>query len=304
MGGKGGGCRRKKSDEFTNVSDLSQQVRRQLLDMEQTRLLFVDPGKDNVVQITDGVRIGSRRTRCIGYTGVQRRRECGFKRSATERRSMLEKQPDAAGFATYREVQDQLKLNNRRSCTLSVYEAYLRARVQAAPSLSHLYSRIGYRRARYRRFLQTTASVDQFWDRVAKRFHLDVEGGLGRKVVFCWGNWGRNPNLKYSAPSSGIGFRRTCPWPSLTVDERMTSCTCHGCGANGMQNFMTRIRQKPHGGLKTEVVHGLLRCPNEQCCSRWWQRDVNGALNIRQNALHIMEHGVRHPQFVRHADVD
>jgi hypothetical protein len=60
---------------------------------------------------------------------------------------------------------------------------------------------------------------------------VDNSMGLKNKIVVGWGNWGRSPNLKGSAPTHGIGFRRRAQkrFQTVTVDEHFTSHDCPCC---------------------------------------------------------------------------
>ena len=103
---------------------------------------------------------------------------------------------------------------------------------------------------------------------------VDNSMGLKNKIVVGWGNWGRSPNLKGSAPTPGIGFRRRAQtrFQTVTVDEHFTSQDCPCCGERKLEN--------PKIGKEQVSKHHLLHCRNEACQCRWWNRNVVGSLNI------------------------
>lgn len=112
------------------------------------------------------------------------------------------------------------------------------------------------------------------------------------KIHILYGDWGRNPNLKRSAPTPGIGFRRKVHrrFRTTTVGEAYTSKTCPCCRTQTMEN--ERIEEtflSKFYGPKLKVVsekHHLLRCTNvDSCLSRWWHRDACGSYNILYNGI-------------------
>ena len=171
-----------------------------------------------------------------------------------------------------------------------------------AARLGALYGRVGFRRRRYRAFWGRRSSEDKFLSRLEKAF------GRGRYMLY--GNWGRNPNLRNQPPSPGIGLRHRVHsrFGTLTVHEAMTSSVCPCCESRGLEHPRSRWRkrvraveegQEEHGGEEYErvEVHHLLRCPNEQCAHRWWNRDQLGALNIMKTGLHCLDTGSWAPSF-------
>ena len=99
------------------------------------------------------------------------------------------------------------------------------------------------------------------------------------KIAIGWGDWGLNPNLNHSAPTPGIGLRRRDAkhfWLTFTVPERNTSKTCPCCRTVGLMN--------PKVGKQSIEKHHLLRCPNEACQCRWWDRNIAGYFNILYRA--------------------
>lgn len=107
-------------------------------------------------------------------------------------------------------------------------------------------------------------------------------------IIFC-GDWGRNPNLKHSAPTPGIGLRRHLAqlFHTITTPEHWTSKTCPCCRTRTMEKpdpFEGFIGPKRKHSQSEK--HHLLRCTNvDTCPSRWWHRDSVGAFNILYNGV-------------------
>ena len=94
-----------------------------------------------------------------------------------------------------------------------------------------------------------------------------------------WGNWGKQTNLKGSAPSPGVGFKRRARQHFLigTTPEPFTSQTCPCC--------QTRTLKNPEVGKNHVEKHHLLRCTNDNCQCRYWNRNVVGSFNILRNVF-------------------
>ena len=98
------------------------------------------------------------------------------------------------------------------------------------------------------------------------------------QLEIAYGNWGMHPNaLKGCASTPGIGLRRRCQrfFQTFTVPEDGTSKTCPCCKEKTLTN----------PSIKGITRHHLLRCTNEACRSRWWNRNVAGSLNILDRAI-------------------
>jgi hypothetical protein len=109
--------------------------------------------------------------------------------------------------------------------------------------------------------------------------HKNIENKNIKKtnLYIGWGNWGRCPNLKGNAPTPGIGHkRRACShFTVATTPEQNTSNTCPCC--------QTKTLENPEVGKDHIEKHHLLRCTNEKCLCRWWNRNPVGSFNILRN---------------------
>ena len=274
-----------------------------------------DPGKGALLVVTDGKR------NTVRYTARLRRMESGQLRAAQELDSVLKKRPRhkaAAELAggpleglTFHQLQQRLGEvddgddgstdedtdvvvatggRDARSSLLASYSSYLVARQHVGPPLRNLYTSLGFRRRRFRAFAGRQSSLLLFVNRMVEAF--------GPDFILIYGDWGRQPNMRNQAPTPGIGLRRDIERAgirTLTASERNTSSVCPCCSLRDLEHPRRRYDPKRH---RMEPIHHLLRCPNEQhCTSRWWNRDVLGALNILKMGVHAMETGAWHPDF-------
>ena len=108
-------------------------------------------------------------------------------------------------------------------------------------------------------------------------------------------SWGR------ASPSPDERFLKTkYPHNMKITPEHRTSCLCFKCelpvkncyhGLVKRKNGqLARVNRDPMGAPIAKKIHGLLQCTKSllQCHIRW-NRDVNGALNIRKIYIEICE---------------
>ena len=109
----------------------------------------------------------------------------------------------------------------------------------------------------------------------------DNSAKASNKLIIGWGNWGRNPNaLKGCCPTPGIGIRRRMEsfFETVTICEHMTSQTCPCCKT---VSSLKKVKREETG----YEIHHLLRCTNEACQSRLWNRNVVGSFNILERFI-------------------
>ena len=283
--------------EFPSVLGLPEDVRQALLD-ERTMLLCADPGKGNLLAVTRVVADHDGRTKkypVVNYSSKQRRMESGQVRNTAERRKLLAKTSAHHG-KTFEQLQVGLGDDDasHKSSRNADFVAYLKKRFSAASAqLEALYSATIFRRQAFRVFCGRKSADDKFIDRILKAFKWSEDV----RLAMLYGNWGRNPNLKHSPPTPGISLRRRVDKiiPSYTTPENYTSSVCFDCGHLGLSEWCKPISDA-NGEETSRDVHQLLRCQNA-CCSRWWSRDVLGALNIGKQGLHCIQHGCCAPCF-------
>jgi hypothetical protein len=112
------------------------------------------------------------------------------------------------------------------------------------------------------------------------------------RVVIFYGDWGKNPNLRGNAPTPGIGHRRRMAKhpriSTITTPEHNTSKTCPCCRTLTLTN--PNLFALPHSmNRRVPEKHHLLRCSNETCQCRWWNRNTVGAFNIHYKALDAID---------------
>src|ERR1044071_3135962 len=207
---------------------------------------------------------------------------------------LLYKGKDGTTYKSRVEALSGNKDSSRKSCCLGPYTRYLVLRLEMSVHLRPFYQRTGHRRRQYRALLGRKSSEDRLCHNIAETF--------GDDVVIFWGNWGRTPNLKHQPPTPGIGLRRQVhKWfQTYTYDERMSSSLCFTCESPVSHPLTRSYRRVNRSGVRVKVtvsVHHLLRCENEKCTSRWWERDNLGSLNGMKITDYALRHGKPHPAF-------
>jgi hypothetical protein len=169
-------------------------------------------------------------------------------------------------------------------------EAHVRAYLIVLPQLLESRFTKGYRSMRFFRYQGKQRAIEKVCDLIAPP---------DRIVIVGFGNWSNN----------GSGIRRSCSGPIReirqrlsrrhnvhfkNIDEKYTSCTCHGCFARlaNMRADTVRVRVNKDGEvIRKEVqnnkVHKVLHCrtsvgsePVLARCGATWNRDVNASKNI------------------------
>ncbi len=109
-----------------------------------------------------------------------------------------------------------------------------------------------------------------------------------KEIIIAYGDWSIGKQLRGFMPTKGIGLKRTLSkyFRIINIDEYNTSKMCHYCGKE-TEKFMKRKNPKPYKDNEI-IVHGLLRCKNV-ICNKYFERDFNGAFNIRKICISYLK---------------
>lgn len=267
-----------------------------LKDKNTYRLLADDPGKRDIAFITDGIRT-LRYTKGMRdqATYKQLRETESLKlRGKSKLKKLSEKEENPSVLVYETEV---LSKTCKKTCFYNAFVEYWKCR-SVLRDRQTVYNKAYFRQMKFLVYCKTKSSETKFFNEIKKTFLpatqkktnywmnqepiAKCESVVQERVrvacetcVIGWGNWGRNPNLKGNAPTPGIGFRRRAAkhFETITVPEEYTSQTCPCC----------QKRQFEHPVVGKEYAtekHHLLRCTNDACKCRWWNRNVVGSYNI------------------------
>ena len=274
-----------------SVDELEEFEEMKPITLEGHKVLGCDPGKKDILTITDGQRT-------ITYTKGQRNQDVLKK---TREQLLIARKKKIVGLESYETT--VMNQHCKRSCCFDSFKGYCIARKAKERELAAFYNQPVFRQFKYLNYCKTKSSELRFIDRVTKTFccnincqkkshcmnqtlkdNLNTPVQERKDIVIAWGNWGARPNaLKGCCPTPGIGIRRrfSSYFKTVTINEYLTSQRCPCCHG-------TKCLKK-HRDTNNIERHHLLRCTNDQCQSRWWNRNVVGSFNILYKALHPME---------------
>lgn len=241
------------------------------------KLLACDPGKRDILSITDG-----HTTLC--YTKGQRDQDT----YRDVRTNETIKRRRTSGLESY-ETQ-VMNRYTKRSCLFDVFGRYASNRKRKEREFQDLYGRPMFREFKFTTYCRQKSSESRFAQKVQKTFENAAPQGVmktcmtqemkdnrcyqaTRGFIIGWGDWGKQTNMKNQAPTPGIGIRRRFEgwFKTVTINEHFTSQTCPCCGGEpSLKKAIVNQTEKHH----------LLRCSNDTCTSRWWNRNVVGSFNI------------------------
>jgi hypothetical protein len=236
-------------------------------DLKNFKMLSCDPGKRDILAITDG-----NVTLC--YTKGQRDQDT-FKAPRTKETIQRRRK---AGLEIY-ETQ-VLNRYTKRSCHPEVFKRYVDLRKRKEVAFLETYRHPVFRQFKFTTHCKTRSSEHRCVDRVFKTFSKPSDGlkpcmssamkeNAAKAVdhysdlLIGWGNWGKSPNaLKGIGPTPGIGIRKRFSsfFKTVTVNEYLTSQMCPCCKG---QRCLKKVKLEKEG--ESVERHHLLRCMPRKC---------------------------------------
>ena len=258
----------------------------------------------------------------LRYSAAQRSFECQRRRQ----RSRLEnavKKAEAIDGKTVEQWQHELSFFQHKTSSFEVLKAYVQKKNQVNSKLMAFWAADKFRKMKWQAKVNQRRSEDQLMERFKAKF-----GGPEQTMV-AMGNWCEDKPRRFMEPTKGKGFRklfRRRGYKLYLVNEFRTSQWCYNCESKVKSKFHKIWNQKPkrsrertccfeercdgclardraRGKVKRPSkrqdcvpCHGLLMC--ETCKGLWkqgqerktfWNRDLNGALNIRRVAESIIQ---------------
>lgn len=274
----------KVTNEFINVADYDKCY-------EHKKMISDDPGKKDIGMFTDGFNT-------VRYTKAQRDQDTLLhaRQKATLK---LRKKQKIENYET-----TILNQTPKNTCFAKNFQQYCNARKEFASQFLEVYGHPMFRQHKFLVYTKVKSSemkcmnaiVEKFKDPVnldspkiqskhCTDYHMKLnaikECRGPNDFIIAWGNWGRNPNIKNNAPSPGIGIRRRFHsfFETITVPENGTSQGCPCCKTEKSLKKVT---------INNIERHHLLRCTNDNCESRLWNRNVAGAFNILERCFQLL----------------
>jgi len=254
----------------------------------EDNLVYVDPGKNNLVTIGTGYRSG----KVLQYTAKQRRFETGQLQASYCTKSKLHWYHKNNGI-NLREIQSTLGI--AKSCYLDVFTEYVSKRNASRKVLTNFYQQHFFRRVQMRALIKSRSSMDKLASTIKKTFETD-----GKQVTMAYGDWSAS-GLRNQAPTQSIGLRRYLAkhFRMIIIDEHKTSQRCPLNSSHQVCNPSGCLSKKSKRGYQRKENHGVLRCQNENCKSITWDRDILSTVNMRIKMRYEWRKNSIHPWFSR-----
>jgi len=238
----------------------------------------VDPGKFNIVYMTDGEKK-------LRYTAYQRRTETMAKRN--QRILLTEKQK-----RNIIERETELSDSNSKTVDVDAFKEYVRAKNKLNAELCDFYGLALHRKMKWRQFVYTQRSEDKFLGRMRQLF--------GDDALVAYGNWSRTTQMRHFVPTKGVGMRRLISrhFETVSINEFRTSKLCCNCSK---ELSHVKIEQ---GESKKKLFRCLVceECESYESKKRVFLTwDLNSALNIRRLACDWIHDQARPVTFCRSA---
>jgi hypothetical protein len=246
-------------------------------------VVAIDPGKRDLIYAVGEGDVSFR------YSQAQRDKECGFKERQLKEQKLKARPIDGTDAARIPEhIEASLTLHDKRTCDMARWRAYLDARRLVDSELEGFYAQRGWRERRWRADINAQRSMSKMVSAFAAKF------GTADEVIVAFGDWSHT-TLRNQPPTMSVGIRRALralgKYDVLMVNEFRTSKACSKACGGTCERFRRRIENDPRS-----LVWGLTRCTT---CGELWNRDHNGARNIRLAALAALDGATRPPHLRR-----
>ena len=246
--------------------------------LEGRKVVGVDPGKFNIVYMSDG-------NNKLRYTAYQRRTETMTKRN--QRILQTEKTKD-----NIIERETELSHHNSKTVDVDAFTKYVHAKNKLNADLWNFYGKVVHRKMKWRHFVYTQRSEDRFLGRMRDLY--------GEDALVAYGDWNRTTQMRHFVPTKGVGMRRLISrhFDTVLINEFRTSKLCCNC-----EKELSYVKIEQEGSKKK-----LFRCLVCEECERYESkkrvfltRDLNAALNIRRLAWDWISSQTRPGAFSRGA---
>jgi hypothetical protein len=241
--------------------------------LEDLHPIGIDPGKRELivgVDMDDPINSST-----VRYTMAQRLRDLRSRQYCDENtrdktQEVKEAETGMTGF-------------NSRAIDLGTFCEYCNKRHESLELLLECYSKLQYRRRRWKTIIKTQQSEERLYKQ------LEALQNDSRPLVLAYGSWGMVAGKPGAAcnrgnpPCIGVGLMRKLSKRFLVspTPEAYTSKTCSRCFGDCGPCFETE-------DIMGKKIRGLRRC-TQRDCMLFLNRDKNGATNIGTNFKRLFE---------------
>ena len=265
------------------------------------KYLTGDPGKDDLLAVSDGFRSIRLTSATVNKASHKKARDRAGKKIRDSLKTLVGDM-SVSQYETH-----ELARYSKKSCVSSTFKGHLSKRFPYETSARQVYSKPLFRQSKFTVYRAKKSMVRKFINRIIETFKTPAnttkrkwmakcERPLnhiyenGKKettnLVLLYGDWGRNPNLRNSAPTPGIGLRRQIHKviPTMTLDEKNTSKTCPCCMKLSLINPLMSVKCVD-GSYRLKEKHSLRLCTSVGCMCRRWNRNVSASYVMMEKDL-------------------
>ena len=259
-----------------------------LEELRDKTTVAIDPGMSDLLYCISRNEDGTIKT--LRYTQDQRRKETLQKKYRSIRES---RKNTIVEGKTVQQWENELSLLDKKTLDFDEFKEYVRKKNRLNQILQSFYEEEIYRKLRFYSYINIQKTESRFMNKFKETF------GPSETTSVSIGDWDQYKHRKYHEPVKGIGFRkmmRKAGYELFLVDEFRTSCRCCHCESDEGECEKFRVISNPRPWKRHEKIlrHGLVKC---KTCSRLWNRDKNGAINILKIAQsHI--NGLQRPSYL------
>ncbi len=259
-------------EDYKYIDDFNDE---ELTELNKKNVVGVDPGKRFLVYMVDD------KGKTLKYSAPQKRAESMAKRN-TKILLTEKKRNKVTGEET------KLSEQNSKSINYDKFKQYIIEKTILNKKLRDFYVKDVWRKMKWRQYVYSRKSEDNFLNR--------IENTFGKDCVLAYGDWSRSTQMKHFMPTKGIGLRKIIHkrFQTISINEFNTSKKCCGCG-NDLEYYN-----------KNETIR-LLSC--SKCLSPedkrlvFRTRDSNSACNIRNLFRFYCKNKSRPDAFIRASSV-
>jgi hypothetical protein len=277
-------CKEEPKKDIKYITEIKEVELRNIQD-KNYKLIGVDPGKRNLIQMIDDDE------NIVSYTASQRRHETRISLNEKKRKEDLNNSPNI------KQKVENFTINGKTT-NYEKFEKYIIDRNKLSNIVKSYYEKDFFRQLNWHRFINVQKSE--------KTLIKKIKDTYGDNIIIGIGDWSESQQMKYSKPTKGIGMTRLLSmyFETYYINEDYTSKICNDCGSETkyytkvlkQDTFMNSTKKRKSKRIKKKNIkhiHGLLCCSNNKKCSKLWNRDTNGAKNILEILRTYIEDSTR-----------
>ena len=265
----------KKIIEFPYLEELTDEQIEKLKELQLLgKLLYVDPGKKNIIYIVNDNGAYFR------YSNAERI----FETKRLEYQTKIQKYKDTNGIS---KMEHELIGLSSKSCNLEDYKQYVMKKNEINIKLIEDYRADIFRKYKWYSFINKKRSEDNLINKIEKVY--------GKGCVMIYGDWSMGKQMRglISTPGKSIKRKLATRFPILSIDEHKTS------KVNYKTFEETKNMYIPDRTGTLRKKHSILMFKTENGRMGYMNRDKSAVNGMKTITSYFLEHKERHPAYKR-----